>query len=368
MEGNSGKVNPEVVNQALEKLARAFALAVKDVEFRKFIKAEVGKKFDGDYEFLYKFAREKRFIDGESFETKLGKGYSKVFKQGLNEGISRVKELVELIPKFNIAVPVNFEKWDDENYVPLVAYHPVGVDDKLVKKVKAFDSEGNEYWLDAWKAPDFPVIVLGVNERVDDNGNVRYFSLPNMRESEDDGGGGGSFGGGGSTQPRQWGCWEIFESLQVLDDQEPWTKGDPEIVLLVKAKNYPDGQYLFKTAPFSGFDFAWEGAGLPWEDDYTSWKTYNWDMFNWTQDIGEWVVYYWYEDDWDWSLTLKGEIIIQVIIFGVTIPFKFHANLTIGDSDDEYGYKVVYFSDPYQVYDLQGKLKWTVKWRNPTSS
>jgi hypothetical protein len=91
-------------------------------------------------------------------------------------------------------------------------------------------------------------------------------------------------------------------------------------------------------------------------------------MFNWTQDIGEWVVYYWYEDDWDWSLTLKGEIIIQVIIFGVTIPFKFHANLTIGDSDDEYGCKVVYFSDPYQVYDLQGKLKWTVKWRNPTSS
>jgi hypothetical protein len=79
MEGNSGKVNPEVVNQALEKLARAFALAVKDVEFRKFIKAEVGKKFDGDYEFLYKFAREKRFIDGESFEIKLGKGYSKVF-------------------------------------------------------------------------------------------------------------------------------------------------------------------------------------------------------------------------------------------------------------------------------------------------
>jgi hypothetical protein len=229
MEGNPGKVNPEVVNQALEKLVRAFALAVKDVEFRKFIKAEVGKKFDGDYEFLYKFAREKRFIDGESFETKLGKGYSKVFKQDINEGISRVKELVELIPKFNIAVPVNFEKWDDENYVPLVAYHPVGVDDKLVKKVKAFDSEGNEYWLDAWKAPDFPVIVLGVNERVDDNGNVRYFSLPNMRESEDDGNGGV---GGGGSYVKTYKLKAIYYRCNNADF-EGWFGGAPEFYIHV---------------------------------------------------------------------------------------------------------------------------------------
>jgi len=193
MEGGLAKGNPEMVNRALEELAKAFALSVKDVEVRRFIKAEVGKKFDGDYEFLYQFARGHSFADGESFEVKLGKGYSKRF--GLGDGISRVKELVKLIPRFNIAVPVNFERWDEESYVPLVAYRPVGVDDKLIEKVKAFDWEGKEYWLDAKKAPDFPVIVLGINERVDDNGNVRYFSLPNMRTSLDDEGGGGGFGG-----------------------------------------------------------------------------------------------------------------------------------------------------------------------------
>jgi hypothetical protein len=349
MEGNSGKVNPEVVNQALEKLARAFALAVKDVEFRKFIKAEVGKKFDGDYEFLYKFAREKRFIDGESFETKLGKGYSKVFKQGLNEGISRVKELVELIPKFNIAVPVNFEKWDAENYVPLVAYHPVGVDDKLVRRVKAFDSEGNEYWLDAWKAPDFPVIVLGVNERVDDNGNVRYFSLPNMRESIDDGGGGVGGGGGGSNdqQPRQNGCLEILEAVNVLYDAEPWTKGDAEIRLKIQGEANPGMDLTCQY--FDGYN---DGSG---------WRYPNRNLMNWwTNNYGNYLIYFWYEEDVG-GVNLPVEITVNLKVF------TFRIGGTWYDEDDQLGWSVVNFSDPYRNnYPYQtGNIDWYDKWINP---
>ena len=347
MEGGLAKGNPEMVNRALEELAKAFALSVKDVEVRRFIKAEVGKKFDGDYEFLYQFARGHSFADGESFEVKLGKGYSKRF--GLGDGISRVKELVKLIPRFNIAVPVNFERWDEESYVPLVAYRPVGVDDKLIEKVKAFDWEGKEYWLDAKKAPDFPVIVLGINERVDDNGNVRYFSLPNMRTSLDDEGGGG--GGGGSSNeslpPRQNGCIEIIEAINVINDAEPWTKGDAEIRLKIQCEENPGMDLTMQY--FDGFN---EGQG---------WRVVDRNLINWwTNDYGNYWIYFWYEED-------VGGVNLPVEIAYNFKFFTFKIGDTWYDSDDQLGWSVVNFSDPYRKnYPYQtGNIDWYNKWVNP---
>jgi len=367
--GNLEKVNPEDINNALEEMAILFAEAIKEVEVRRLIKSEVGKKFDGDYDALYKNLKFFKFNDGKSFEERLADAFARVrARKGetvkWNESILKVKGLVSKIPRFQVSVPVNFERWDERGYIPLVAYHPVGVDDKLVKYVKAYDSEGREYLLDAWKVPDFPVIVLGISERTDDKGNVIFggLNLPNLRQSgiDDEGGGGGGGGDGNNgLPPRQWRAREILEKLQILDDQEPWTKGDPEIVLQVRAKNRPSGPFLFEAN-----NFNWDGAGTPWGDDYRGWKTYNWEMFDWLQQNGEWVVFYWYEDDWDWSLGIKGTV--KIPIFGFYYEFK--VNLTIGDSDDVYGEKVVYLTDPYQEYDIRGMIKWYLKWRNPTSS
>jgi hypothetical protein len=355
-----------LINEALERLAISLAMVLDDVRLRRFIKREVGRKFDGDYEMLYKFVRSYRFSDGESFEDKLIEGYRRMrLRNGVRVGRLRARGIVSSLISRILSIPVNFERWNAENYIPLVAYHPVGVDDKEVKKIKAFDVDGNEYWLDARETPDFPVIVLGINERVNDEGRVRYRGIPQMQlldDGIDDGGGGGGSGGSGSNNnlpPRQWGAREILEKLQVLDDQEPWTKGDPEIVLQIRAKNKPSGPFLFEAN-----NFGWDGAGTPWGDDYTGWRTYNWEMFDWLQENGEWVVFYWYEDDWDWSLGIKTTVTIK--IFG--IPFQFKVNLTIGDSDDVYGEKMVYLTDSYQEYNIRDMIKWYLKWRNPTSS
>jgi hypothetical protein len=42
-----------------------------------------------------------------------------------------------------------------------------------VKYIKAFDNKGNIIMLDKKKSPDYPVIVISINERLDENGKVR---------------------------------------------------------------------------------------------------------------------------------------------------------------------------------------------------
>jgi len=71
---------------------------------------------------------------------------------------------IENVPLLQISLPVNFEKWDGESTI-LVAYTPLTIDDIEVEEIYAYDSEGNEHVLDAKTPPDFPVMVVGINER-----------------------------------------------------------------------------------------------------------------------------------------------------------------------------------------------------------
>lgn len=355
------KLNPDEINSALEQISIVLAEAVKDVEVRELIRDEVGKKFDGDYNALYKNLKFFRFRDGKNFEERLADAYVKVeAKRGegvnLDKAILRIKNFVGKIPRFQISIPVNFEKWDVRNYTPLVAYHPVGVDDKLVKYVKAFDSSGREFMLDAWRAPEFPVIVLGVSERTDDEGNVihRSFGVPNFRESEpgDEGGGysgGGSSGGSNSSlPPRVDGCLEILQSLLVRDDSEPWTRGDAEIRLKITCELYPNVSIM--TQLFDGYNESSE-----WYNDV------NRNLANWhISSYGNFWIYFWYEED------VGGENKTFSIIYqGKEYGIKIGANLI--DSDDELGASVVNFNDPYRKdYPYQtGKIDWYDKWVNP---
>lgn len=139
MVGGLEKRNPELINQALEKMAKAFAFSLMDAEMRRLLKFEIGKKFDGDYNVLYNFVRDFRFKDGRSFEEKVSCGYARFSGIKDEEAILSVKKLADLIPE-----------WDEENYISLVAYRHVGIDDRDVKFVNAYDFNG---LLDTWKKP-----------------------------------------------------------------------------------------------------------------------------------------------------------------------------------------------------------------------
>ena len=46
-----------------------------------------------------------------------------------------------------------------------------------INYIKAYDADGNLYLLNAIAEPEWSVIILGINERTDENGNVSYKDL-----------------------------------------------------------------------------------------------------------------------------------------------------------------------------------------------
>ncbi len=220
--------NPEVINDALERLAMALARTLTEKNVRVKLKEEVGKKFDGDYNVLFKHIGDYRFSDGKTLRQRIANGYgesrSKVGeKVGDEAALIAVNAFVSKIPRFHIAVPVNYSKWDPHSYTPLVAYVPFGIDDQQIEKLKAFDSEGNLYWLNGKRAPETPVVVLGINERTDNNGNLTIMLAP-----VEDGGGGG---GGGGTYG--WDLLTLGQFNCKNNDWDGWFGDAPEFYTAV---------------------------------------------------------------------------------------------------------------------------------------
>lgn len=157
----------------LEQTALALAKSLKDSNLRVAIKQEALKKFDGDFDILYKNFKGHK-IDGIPVQTKLA--MSRIdshpnAKINVTQSIAAMDSITN-VEKLQIAVPVNCEEWDPNVFTPLVAYIPQDFEEGVTEKIKAFDTDGNVHWLDAVVAPDFPVIVVGTNERTDVEGNV----------------------------------------------------------------------------------------------------------------------------------------------------------------------------------------------------
>lgn len=147
---------------------------------------------------------------------------------------------IEKVPLLQISLPVNFDKWDGSEPI-LVAYDPVTIDDDECKQIVAFDMEGKEYILDAKNDPDFPVIVAGINERV--NNNDKKISQLNK-----------------STLSQH----EIqIVHFRLMDDHEPWYKGNAEIYVKTK-KIYSgdDWAYIYfdgvnKEKTYYDYNYSW---------------------------------------------------------------------------------------------------------------
>jgi len=204
------------------------ARALESREFRAVIKAEIAKRFDGDYDALFKNICQKKLSDGVSFVEHIGMAYASLQAQlgkkvSATAALQVITDAASRIPKFQIAIPVHFGDWDAGTYVPLVTYVPAGIDEKDLVSLKAYDSDGKVHWLDAKKAPNVPVVVLGINERTDDNGTIKSYLLP-----PDDGGGGGG-GGGGDPVSRL-----TVNHFRCLDaDWDGWFGGEPEFYISV---------------------------------------------------------------------------------------------------------------------------------------
>ncbi len=210
----SQHIQLQEINGALEKMAQSFARLVAQPDMRASLKNEAGKQFDGDYEVLFKTLINLKTKSDKSVRLALAESYrlTNAGKPMQSNSEQEILQIASKIPRFHLAVPRSvFDSWN-ESTVPLVAYKPVGVRDQDLTEVKAFDANGNLIRIDVrkWNGIKQPLIILGVNERTDDSGNLlpglisgrsgKFVGSPDKRgkirlmideELPPDGGGGG---------------------------------------------------------------------------------------------------------------------------------------------------------------------------------
>lgn len=202
----------------LKYFAKGIAKLLNDPEIGAYLKDEIGKQFDGDYDALWETIAEKEFAQ---------KGKFKNILKGLYQPDIDMIAQFNSVPLLQVSAPVHFDKWDVDEPL-LVAYDPITKDDMEWEEIEAFDTDGKKYKMDAKSAPDFPVIVVGLNERINPT-TGKFYSFADtpagghtILAKAPPGGGGGNGGGGSSYDLR-------IVHFRLMDDHEPWYKGDAEI-------------------------------------------------------------------------------------------------------------------------------------------
>ena len=314
------------INADLNQIAQGLAVALKNGEMQQLIRREAMKKFDGDFDILYSQVKTSRVGSNAVQEVLAQSTLNRNSRMSAVEALEALNAKTASLPLLNISVPVNIDKWQAGNEEVLVAVSPSSwvQNEKALATITAYDSKGNIHLLDAKIAPDFPVVVIGLNERVEvsKSGQVTlkklYYSKTQSKSGrtedndtslENPGGGGNgnsggcssasSCGGGnaGCSYPNgpdiylQWiycqdgNAWEgWFDGgpefyFQVAKYDELWTNQDTKIKYLAGvnmpfyAPNYTDLQ-------------------ATWGKSFTN--TY---LFRWQTSYGARLNFVWYEED-----------------------------------------------------------------------
>lgn len=264
------------INRSLDALAKSFARSVDDPQVRQSIHDAVAERFDGDTNALWKTLANESGVRGA-----LSVSYSKEEAVSTRDAQEAIDDLVSNIPRLQVAVPANFESWDPAAFTPLVAYMPAGVDDTTLKTVTAYDSAGNATELDAQVPPKVPVIVLGQNERTDDEGQLLQTQVRSATKTP-----------AGAAAAAAAASYEV-RMVQVFlkDNKEPWTSGTAEIAMKAKSRGCSGTNYS---------DTNWSGLNS------------NLDIWGGPRYLGNTtcdVVFYWWEDDggsFDFTLGYNG--------------------------------------------------------------
>ncbi|MDR2653042.1 MAG: fibronectin type III domain-containing protein [Prevotellaceae bacterium] len=123
-------------------------LLATNADFRQVVKKEVGKMFDGDYNVLI---------------SQLIVNYDFVEKLFIAQKIT-IRQIVEKYPLIQIAIPMNFEKWDGSEVLPVV-YLPFDYQENITEFIQGYDKYGISVSFKENVEPDFPVAVISENER-----------------------------------------------------------------------------------------------------------------------------------------------------------------------------------------------------------
>jgi hypothetical protein len=133
------------------------------------------KKFDGDFDILYSNVKDS-YVGGKSLHDRISEIATDIKKStelSFKTEFSSVDELISKVPKLQIAIPVNCEEWNTNSFIPPVACLNSEMKNKTVTHIKAYERDGKLKMMDKAIAPKNTAIVISINERLDENGNVR---------------------------------------------------------------------------------------------------------------------------------------------------------------------------------------------------
>ena len=321
--------NQEAINQSLDNAASIIATALKNKDVRAFIKTEALKQFDGDFDILYN-PNKNIVIGGRSFENILSEA-----TQGKFAEAKSFSNLVANIPNFQISVPVHCQEWD-ENYIPYVAISELGVNEKEHKPIKAYDMNGNVHMLNSKSNPTMPVVVVGISERVDESGRLKY-----------------NFESAATSLARSNGQNTILGTMKCpsLSGIESWANGKPELRLRIYSAKLTSGS-LKPTSNKITEKYYNPARG----DIDNKWYTVNTSLYNWYRYwtppttnfvYGSDAIFAWVEEDGGTVVNVNVGISGTIgASSGANLNVSLSASFTLQDNDENLGDANVYYSDP----------------------
>ncbi|MDR0830904.1 MAG: hypothetical protein LBN95_12475 [Prevotellaceae bacterium] len=141
----------EEYNADFEQVALAVSqLIATNSEFKQILQKEVAEKFDGDYNVLI---------------SQLVKNYSSV-ESWFEEKNVEIRGIVEKYPLIQIAIPINFENFVDNNKMKIV-FLPMEFDDIETKTVYGYNLKGENTEYQVNSDCDYSVVVISENERTE---------------------------------------------------------------------------------------------------------------------------------------------------------------------------------------------------------
>lgn len=158
----------QMYNSGLHEFAEALARSLKSRSLRKSIKEDALLKLDGDFDVIWKSFKDKE-IDGESVIKRLAKDVSKTKSE--DDKLKSIESFSNLFKQLQISVPILVDKWNIDSQIPVVAFREVnkdGVSDFLF----TYDKDGKQGRIEKEIIPDYPVLVVNLNERSDEEGNI----------------------------------------------------------------------------------------------------------------------------------------------------------------------------------------------------
>lgn len=168
-----------------EQTAQRLAAVLGDEGLRTELYARLAERASGDFEVLLETMQDFRLADGRQ--------------------LGDVLDVAFAITHVQIAAPLGLDAWDD-GALPIVTYVPSNDD---AAELVYFDATGARTTRPADEKPAGPVLVIGRSERIGFGSHVIDETLVPYTTSTP----------------------VYLRELVIWDDNEPWTKGDPEIYM-----------------------------------------------------------------------------------------------------------------------------------------